>query len=312
MSLKTPFLDFACSFTPFFLPRAPPVVIPLHGLRPSSFSSVNASSADTEAQRRRASVSDGEPRGTGAAAPTRGEVFLHRLLSQNPVSAQTKKKEKKNKSVETKRPVVSGIASCYGCGAPLQTQEVDAPGYVDVQTYEMKKRHRQLRTVLCGRCKLLSQGHMVTAVGGNGGYAGGKQFITAEELREKLCHLRTEKVLIVKLVDVVDFNGSFLARIRDIAGANPIILVITKVDLLPKGTDLNCVGDWIVEATMKKKLNVLSIHLTSSKSLLGIEGVAVEIQKEKKGRDVYILGSANVGKSAFVNALLRESSNFSH
>ncbi|XP_031484256.1 putative nitric oxide synthase [Nymphaea colorata] len=308
MSLKSPFLDFASSFTPSFLPRAPPFLIPLHGLRQSSLcssSSVKASSANSETQRRRASVSDGEPTGTGAAAPTRGEVFLHRLLSQKPISGQPKKKEKKNKGAEPKRVVDSGIASCYGCGAPLQTQEVDAPGYVDPQTYEVKKRHRQLRTVLCGRCILLSHGHMVTAVGGNGGYAGGKQFITAEELREKLCHLRTEKVLIVKLVDIVDFNGSFLARIRDIAGANPIILVITKVDLLPKGTDLNCVGDWIVEATMKKKLNVLSIHLTSSKSLLGIEGVAVEIQKEKKGRDVYILGSANVGKSAFVNALLQ-------
>jgi nitric-oxide synthase len=27
----------------------------------------------------------------------------------------------------------------------------------------------------------------------------------------------------------VDFNGSFLARVRDLAGANPIILVVTKV-----------------------------------------------------------------------------------
>lgn len=63
-----------------------------------------------------------------------------------------------------------------------------------------KKRHRQLRTVLCGRCKLLSHGHMVTAVGGHGGYPGGKQFISAEELRDKLSNLRHEKVLIVKLV----------------------------------------------------------------------------------------------------------------
>lgn len=27
----------------------------------------------------------------------------------------------------------------------------------------------------------------------------------------------------------MDFNGSFLARIRDLVGANPIILVMTKV-----------------------------------------------------------------------------------
>lgn len=31
----------------------------------------------------------------------------------------------------------------------------------------------------------------------------------------------------------MDFNGSFLARVRDLAGANPIILVVTKVILVP-------------------------------------------------------------------------------
>lgn len=41
---------------------------------------------------------------------------------------------------------------------------------------------------------------MITAVGGNGGYSGGKQFILADDLRDKLSHLRHEKVLIVKLV----------------------------------------------------------------------------------------------------------------
>uniref|UniRef100_M8BXT9 NOA1/YqeH-like C-terminal domain-containing protein n=1 Tax=Aegilops tauschii TaxID=37682 RepID=M8BXT9_AEGTA len=146
---------------------------------------------------------------------------------------------------------------------------------------EQKKRHNQLKTVLCGRCKLLSHGHMVTAVGGHGGYPGGKQFVSAEELREKLSYLRHEKALIVKLVDIVDFNGSFLSRIRDFAGANPIVLVITKVDLLPRDTDLNCIGDWVVESVVRKKLNVLSVHLTSSKSLVGITGVISEIQHKE-------------------------------
>ncbi|KAK4570900.1 hypothetical protein RGQ29_029672 [Quercus rubra] len=247
------------------------------------------------------------PDGTGAAAPTRGQKFLeHQLFleAMTEKKAETRKKKKIMKKEKVLR-VSMAVATCYGCGAPLQTSDSDAPGYVDIETYELKKKHHQLRTILCGRCRLLSHGHMITAVGGNGGYSGGKQFVTAEQLREKLSHLRYEKALIVKLVDIVDFNGSFLARVRDLAGANPIILVVTKVDLLPKGTDFNCVGDWVVEATTKKKLNVLSVHLTSSKSLVGIVGVASEIQKEKKGRDVYILGSANVGKSAFINALLK-------
>jgi nitric-oxide synthase len=44
---------------------------------------------------------------------------------------------------------------------------------------------------------------MITAVGGNGGYPGGKQFVTAEQLREKLSHLRHKKVLILKLVSAI-------------------------------------------------------------------------------------------------------------
>lgn len=69
-----------------------------------------------------------------------------------------------------------------------------------------KKKHHQLRTLICRRCKLLSHGHMITAVGGNGGYSGGEQFVTAEELRDKLSHLRREKALIVKLVSASPFS----------------------------------------------------------------------------------------------------------
>ncbi|KAL9672952.1 hypothetical protein QQ045_029205 [Rhodiola kirilowii] len=265
-----------------------------------------------------AAASTSEPDGLGSAAPTRGEIFLQHYQSveaSKMVLEVSKKERRKKKIVMAEKRIgggggvvkgsFSGVACCYGCGAPLQILEKDAPGYVDQDLYDLKKKHRQLNTVLCGRCRLLSHGHMITAVGGNGGYPGGKQFVTAEELREKLSHVRHEKALIVKLVDIVDFNGSFLARIRDLAGANPIILVLTKVDLLPKGTDLNCIGDWVVEATMKKKLNVLSVHLTSSKSMIGIAGVSSEIQREKRVSFILSVGSANVGKSAFINAMLK-------
>ncbi|OAY57906.1 NO-associated protein 1, chloroplastic/mitochondrial [Manihot esculenta] len=274
--------------------------------KPTRIFCKSAQSHKTPLSETQLSVSMPEAGGAGAAAPTPGEQFLERqkaFEAAKLVMKEAKKKKRREKQKALK--VNSAVVCCYGCGAPLQTSDQEAPGYVDPDTYELKKRHHQLRTVLCGRCRLLSHGHMITAVGGNGGYPGGKQFVSADELREKLSHLRHERVLIVKLVDIVDFNGSFLARVRDLAGANPIILVVTKVDLLPRDTDLNCVGDWVVEATTKKKLNVLSVHLTSSKSLVGITGVISEIQKEKKGRDVYILGSANVGKSAFINALLK-------
>ncbi|XP_075513230.1 LOW QUALITY PROTEIN: putative nitric oxide synthase [Primulina tabacum] len=294
--------------SPLFLnPNRKPSLFKFNYQQPKSFIICKSTQFNTEINAE-SYASSPEPDGLGPSAPTRGDFFLQRHQSSaasTSVLSEMKNKKNNNKDKASSKGSSFTVYSCYGCGAPLQTTEHDSPGYVEPETYDLKKKHRQLRTVICGRCRLLSHGHMITAVGGNGGYAGGKQFVTAEELREKLSHLRHEKALIVKLVDIVDFNGSFLSHIRDIAGANPIILVVTKVDLLPKGTDLNCVGDWVVEATMKKKLNVLSVHLTSSKSLVGITRVISEIQKEKKGRDVYILGSANVGKSAFINALLK-------
>lgn len=42
--------------------------------------------------------------------------------------------------------------------------------------------------------------------------------------------------------------------------------------------------------------------------MTGVPFVASKIAKERKGRDVYVIGAANVGKSAFVRAMLREMS----
>lgn len=37
------------------------------------------------------------------------------------------------------------------------------------------------------------------------------------------------QALVVKVVDILDFNGSFMNRIRDLVGNNPIMLIVTKV-----------------------------------------------------------------------------------
>lgn len=78
--------------------------------------------------------SDTEPDGSGAASPTRGEIFLDRqqyIAASAMVLATTKKKKKKYKALKASL----SLPSCYGCGAPLQTSEMDAPGYVDPDTY---------------------------------------------------------------------------------------------------------------------------------------------------------------------------------
>ena len=50
--------------------------------------------------------------------------------------AETKKKKMMMKKEKVLK-VSMAVATCYGCGALLQTSDSDAPGYVDIETYEL-------------------------------------------------------------------------------------------------------------------------------------------------------------------------------
>ena len=71
---------------------------------------------------------------------------------------------------------------------------------------------------------------MVTAVGGHGGYPGGKQFVSAEELRDKLSYLRHEKALIVKLV-----NHLFRGLLAFLFSAHSLCLSFRSTSLTSMG-----------------------------------------------------------------------------
>ncbi len=40
--------------------------------------------------------------------------------------------------------------------------------------------------------------------------------------------------MVVLLVDLLDASGTLMGRVRDMVGRNPIVLVGTKMDLLPE------------------------------------------------------------------------------
>jgi len=62
------------------------------------------------------------------------------------------------------------------------------------------------------------------AVGGNK-----LPLVSPEELRGQLSGIRDKAALIVLLVDLLDASGSFLGKLRDLTGRNPIVLIGTKV-----------------------------------------------------------------------------------
>ena len=204
---------------------------------------------------------------------------------------------------------------CYGCGVALQTDLPSVSGYVPPAEYATKAHHRQLDgMMLCARCSELSHGRMVNAVAGQGGARLQTGLITPAQLREQLSAIREKKALVVKVVDATDFHGSFLNKVRDVVGGNPIMLVLTKVDLLPNDTNLELLREWVThEAVTVRRLTLAGVVCVSARKGLGVKTAVGVMFAERKGRDVYVLGAANVGKSTFIRAALkamREEGNF--
>jgi nitric-oxide synthase len=94
--------------------------------------------------------------------------------------------------------------------------------------------------------------------------------------------------------------------VRSLVGRNPLILVGTKSDLLPRGTDGELIKQWLLQLCESHGLTVIDVQLVSSKTGAALDVAARSILTNRKGRDVFILGAANVGKSLFVQALLQE------
>jgi len=198
---------------------------------------------------------------------------------------------------------------CYGCGASLQMDEPAAAGYVEPERYDLKAQHRQLRLLLCSRCRSLTQGKILPAVvegrlrSAPSASVSGAGVTTPEQLRAELAPLRDQKALVALLVDMCDVTGSFLPRVRDLIGGNPIVLIGTKADLLPRGTEAAEVLAWLTER-IAPRLNIIDAHLVSARTGDGVAAASRAILRERSGRDVFILGAANVGKSLFVGRFI--------
>lgn len=77
------------------------------------------------------------------------------------------------------------------------------------------------------------------------------------------------------------------------------------MDLLPKGTDPAAIIEWLLATAGHRRLNVVNAYLVGSPAGQGVPEVASAILRDRKGRSVYVLGAANVGKSSFIRALVK-------
>lgn len=220
---------------------------------------------------------------------------------------------------------------CSGCGAALQSATASRPGYLPPHILEEQQLlapsdpgQDQEQSPVCQRCfRLTHYGALdpqlrvltkkAAAVASRVSKAHTPEQPSSElspsRFRKCLERLQSINAVVVYLVDIFDFHGSFIPALRDIIGArNPVILAVNKIDLLPPDYKHDRVLAWIQHECRALRLhNVDATHFISSVRGTGVNSLLADALRlaRKRRADIYIVGAANAGKSSFINQLIR-------
>ncbi|MEK3890652.1 ribosome biogenesis GTPase YqeH [Bacillus sp. FSL K6-3431] len=177
--------------------------------------------------------------------------------------------------------------TCIGCGISIQTEDQNTIGYTPSSQLEKEE-------IICQRCFRLKHYNEVQDVS-----------LTDQDFLNILHQLGKTDSLIVKVIDIFDFNGSWLTGLHRFVGKNPILLIGNKVDLLPKSIKKNKLVQWMRGQARELGLHPIDVLLVSSKKGLHIEEAMEKIDQYRAGKDVYVVGCTNVGKSTFINRIIK-------
>ncbi len=174
---------------------------------------------------------------------------------------------------------------CTGCGAVMQSEQPDMPGYLPSASV-------QRESPLCQRCfRIRHYGEYISAK------------VSPEEYRQRLADISATQGLVLYVLDVLDLSGSLLPHATDIVGGLPVIAVVTKVDMLPHGTHPENLIAWVYRVLSQSGIAVAKVHFVSGRSGLGVKELIQEIEQQSPQK-IYGMGMANVGKSTLLNRLM--------
>lgn len=217
-------------------------------------------------------------------------------------SKKRKKKEKKGEHKIFGTPDMDmpiGDTCCSGCGAILHCTATDVPGYLPSEKYKVLLQEGKLGGASCQRCHLLNYHQKALHLK-----------LSHDQYREVVQQIHTKKALVLLLVDLLDLPDSIVPDLPGLVGTNKHIVVLgNKIDLLPNDAPnyLHRIKRQLTQYCQDAGFGsqVTDVHLISAKTGYGIETLISRLQQSWKYKgDVYMVGSANSGKSTLFNMLL--------
>ncbi|MDR3215749.1 MAG: ribosome biogenesis GTPase YqeH [Bacilli bacterium] len=178
---------------------------------------------------------------------------------------------------------------CYGCGAKLQSDDINEIGYV--------KKLNNDEMMLCLRCYRSIHHHEYKKINLDRAYF------------EKLINDNvTRKNLIILVIDLFDINSSLNDEVLKYFKNNQILIVANKRDLILKNVNERKIIAYVKKIAAQYSDNILGVIVTSSQKKYHIDELLSKIYEYHNQHHVYMVGLSNVGKSSLINALLNSQS----
>ena len=176
---------------------------------------------------------------------------------------------------------------CKGCGVLLQTEDPAANGYI---------LEKHLKNQKCQRCFRIQQYSDFQIVD-----------IKNEELYELVDQIVTEDNVVIHMLDITDLLGSSLFELTDTLRKKPLVIVVNKIDVIPKQMRRYDIWYEYIQSIFKEhNIKVQDIFFVSAKENLGIRFFLTYLEDVSLGKSIKIIGSANVGKSSLIQAFFKE------
>lgn len=176
---------------------------------------------------------------------------------------------------------------CIGCGITIQTEDTKREGYAPASSLSNEE-------LVCQRCFRLRNYNEIQPVS-----------LTGDDFLSILNGIGEKDGIVVKVVDIFDFNGSWISGLQRFVGDKPILLIGNKSDLLPKSLNKNRLINWMKREASKLGLKPIDVLLVSAFKGHGMDEALAAINKVRRGKDVYVVGCTNTGKSTFINRIIK-------
>ena len=183
------------------------------------------------------------------------------------------------------------LQRCYHCGALLQTEDPSKEGYISPDIIEKYPEG----LLLCNNCYKTEK------------FSNNPQEATFDEdYTTILKEIRTKKALVVYVVDLFSFEGSFINKIIELLDGVDVLVVANKRDLLPPDVNDDELKEYVAHRLRVAKFKVVDTVITSTSNGYNLHEMFNLITKYSNERDVYFVGASTSGKSALISEFLKQ------